>query len=258
MQIIERLFFNHYVPGALEIAFQRAEIEDIAARLEIKLPKNIGDVIYSFRYRSDLPPSIQALAPKGQAWIIVPTGRSRYAFIATTLSIISPNTMLAETKIPDSTPGVIAKYALNDEQALLTKVRYNRLVDIFMGVTCYSLQNHLRTTVPGVGQVETDELYIGIDRRGAQYVFPIQAKGGSDRLSVVQIMQDFLLCEAKFPSLISIPIAAQFLNDKIIALFAFERHNTQIAITSERHFRLVQSEELTDADLAHYRTRPIE
>lgn len=66
--------------------------------------------------------------------------------------------MLAETKIPDSTPGIIAKYALNDEQALLAKVRYNRLIDIFTGVACYSLQSHLRTTVPKIGQVETDEI----------------------------------------------------------------------------------------------------
>jgi len=41
-------------------------------------------------------------------------------------------------------------YALGDEQALLAKLRYNRLLDIFTGVVCYSLQNHLRTNVPGM------------------------------------------------------------------------------------------------------------
>ncbi|HLI09294.1 MAG TPA: hypothetical protein VKV40_22220 [Ktedonobacteraceae bacterium] len=63
---------------------------------------------------------------------------------------------MAETKIPDSTPGLIAMYALGDEQALLAKLRYNRLIDIFTEVTCYSLQSHLRTTVPSIGQVETN------------------------------------------------------------------------------------------------------
>lgn len=29
-------------------------------------------------------------------------------------------------KVPDSTPGLIVKYALSDEQALLAKARYNR------------------------------------------------------------------------------------------------------------------------------------
>ena len=30
---------------------------------------------------------------------------------------------LAVTKVPDATPGIIAKYALNDEQAVLARVR---------------------------------------------------------------------------------------------------------------------------------------
>ena len=32
-----------------------------------------------------------------------------------------------------ATPGIVAKYAFNDEQALFAKVRYNRLVDVFTG-----------------------------------------------------------------------------------------------------------------------------
>lgn len=87
--------------------------------------------------------------------------------------------------------------SVSDEQALLAKLRYNRLVDIFTGVACYSLQSHLRTHVSGIGQVETDEIYIGVDRRGVHYVFPIQAKGGKDRIGVVQIEQDFAMCAAK-------------------------------------------------------------
>ena len=43
------------------------------------------------------------------------------------------------TKIPDSTPGLIALYALTDEQSLLAKLRYNRLIDIFTQLTCYTL-----------------------------------------------------------------------------------------------------------------------
>ncbi len=76
---------------------------------------------------------------------------------------------------------MIVKYALSDEQALLAILRYNRLIDIFTGVTCYSLQNHLRTTVAGMGQIETDEVYLGIDRRGAHYVFPVRSEGAQTR-----------------------------------------------------------------------------
>jgi hypothetical protein len=162
---------------------------------------------------------------------------------------------MATTKVPDATPGVIAKYALGDEQALLAKLRYNRLVDIFTGVTCYSLQNHLRTTVPEMGQVETDELYVGVDKKGAHYVFPVQAKGGKDRLNIVQIEQDLALCAHKFSSLICRPLAAQFMRDDVIAMFEFEQGEEGLGIASEKHYKLVPPEEVTEADLENYRTR---
>ncbi len=38
---------------------------------------------------------------------------------------------MSVTPILDATPGIIELYAFSDEQALLAKLRYNRLVDIF-------------------------------------------------------------------------------------------------------------------------------
>ena len=259
-QIIEHIFFSYYTEGATELSFSREDIVQAAEALGIKLPKNLGDVIYSFRYRTALPESVRAKAPIGKEWIIQPAGKAQYRFVATdaALARIVPNQMLAETKVPDATPGVIAMYALSDEQSLLAKLRYNRLVDIFTGVTCYSLQNHLRTTVPNIGQVETDEIYVGLDRRGSHYVFPVQAKGGSDQLSIVQIEQDYAMCTDKFPSLICRPLAAQFIQDDLIALFEFERSKSGVALVSEKHYRLVPPEEVTSDDLDTYRARPLE
>jgi hypothetical protein len=168
---------------------------------------------------------------------------------------IVPNQNLTETKVPDATPGIVAKYAFNDEQALLAKLRYNRLIDIFTGVTCYSLQNHLRTTVPNMGQVETDEIYVGVDRRGVQFVFPIQAKGGSDKLNIVQIEQDIGVCGHKFGNLICRAIAAQFMLDGVIALFEFEQSEDGVRIAGEKHYRLVPPDEVTEEDLRGYRER---
>jgi hypothetical protein len=149
----------------------------------------------------------------------------------------------------------VAKYALSDEQALLARVRYNRLIDIFLGLACYSLQNHLRTAVRTIGQVETDELYVGVDKRGIHYVIPVQAKGGADKLSVVQIEQDIALCETKFASLVCRPVGAQFMSDNVIALFEFEHDGDDITVSSERHYKLVAPEEVTDEDLNMYRAR---
>lgn len=195
-------------------------------------------------------------SPSRKHWIIRGAGRGRYRFALSDRPEIIPNSMMAETKVPDSTPGVIEMYALDDEQSLLAKLRYNRLIDVFTGVSCYSLQSHLRTTVQDLGQVETDEIYIGVDRRGAHYVFPVQAKGGKDRLSIVQIEQDFGLCEAKFPSLICRPIAAQFMGDNLIALFDFVKNEEGVKVASERHYRLVPPSELSEEELKAYQLGP--
>src|SRR5208337_725373 len=203
--------------------------------------------------RAALPDSIQTTAGEGECWIIRPTGKGKYKFALVPDKPIVPNANMTITKVPDSTPGVVAKYAFGDEQALLAKVRYNRLIDIFTGLTCYSLQNHLRTTVPTMGQVETDEVYIGVDKKGSHHVIPVQAKGGTDKLGIVQIEQDFAVCENRFPDLICRPVAAQFMEHDVIALFEFAQDENGVGVYSEKHYKLVPPDEITEEDLKNYR-----
>jgi hypothetical protein len=254
-RIVARIFEDRFRPGATEVPFSREDIVETARALDVKLPKNLGDVLYSFRFRTELPSSIRSKAPTGKVWIIRPAGRGRYSFFATKVAVFGPRAGASVTKVPDSTPGLIDKYALSDEQALLAKVRYNRLVDVFTGVTCYSLQSHLRTTVEDLGQIETDEIYVGLDRSGAHYVLPVQAKGKSDRHNVVQIESDFAMCAEKFPGMIAKPVGAQFMEDGVIAMFEFESRADGVTISSEQHYRLVRPAELTLEEIDSYRRR---
>jgi hypothetical protein len=254
-QLLEAIFLKHYEEGILAINFDRSEISQVSEDLKIVLPKNLGDVIYSFRYRTPLPVSITNKAPEGFEWIIRPVGRAKYQFALVRHSTIIPSTFLVETKIPDATPRVISRYALSDEQAPLAILRYNRLIDIFTGLTCYSLQSHLRTTLKDGSQVETDEIYVGLDKRGVHYVLPVQAKGKRDKLGIVQIEQDFRLCESKFLGLACKVIAALFMTSDLIALFEFESTKEGVKVASEKHYRLVKADELTQSELEGYRTR---
>jgi hypothetical protein len=167
-QIIEEIFFGTFKKGLTEIPFEREEIIAAAEKLQLEPIKNVGDLIYSIRYRMDLPSSILETQPKGMEWIIEGAGRAKYLLKLVKVNRILPNPNLIAIKIPDSTPEIISAYSLSDEQALLAKVRYNRLLDIFLGIAAYSLQNHLRTSVKGIGQVEIDEIYVGVDRNGCQ------------------------------------------------------------------------------------------
>ena len=51
--IIDKIFFDHYRKGETSFEFHRKEIKSAAQALGIDLPDNLGDVIYSFRFRSD-------------------------------------------------------------------------------------------------------------------------------------------------------------------------------------------------------------
>ncbi len=256
-QLIEKIFFKSYSAGATEIPFERTALKDAAKELDIVLPENLGDVIYSIRFRTPMPAKVRATQPEDSEWVIQLAGRARYRFRLAKANRIVPNPNLAMIKIPDSTPEIIARYALDDEQALLAKVRYNRLIDIFLGLTTYSLQNHLRTTVEDFGQIEIDELYIGLDKHGCHFIIPVQAKGGKDQISIVQTEQDTKWCEAKFPTLRSRPISAQFIAHDQIALFELRIEDAELLelkIVEEKHYKLVPSNQLDDREIADYRT----
>ena len=251
--LIEKVFFDHYKDGVTDFVFLRSELDTSADELGFERIKNIGDVTYSFRYRNELPERILATQPDEREWIIEGAGTGRYRFRLARKTRIVPRKDRVFIDIPDATPEIIRAYALDDEQALLAIVRYNRLIDTFLGLTTYSLQNHLRTTVQGMGQIEIDELYIGIDKRGCHYVIPVQAKGGNDQIGIVQTTQDISYVEQKFPGLECRPVAAQFMANKLIALFELTLQDDEVKVVDERHYRLVPHHELDHDAIRSYR-----
>lgn len=251
--LIEAIFFDHWKKELTEFTFAREEIKEKADELKIDLPDNIGDVPYSFRYRIPLPDKILDTQPAKLEWIIEGAGRSQYRFKLVKIVRIRPSETLISTAIPDATPEIIRAYALDDEQALLAVVRYNRLIDTFLGLTTYSLQNHLRTTVKEIGQIEIDELYIGLDKYGCHFVIPVQAKGGSDQIGVVQTAQDINFARQKFPGLRCRAIAAQFMPGGVVALFELTLQDDEIRVVDERHYKLVPAAELDQDAIRKYR-----
>jgi hypothetical protein len=251
--LIEKIFADRYRSGDRVIEFERTDIESTALELGLPNPKNLGDLLYSFRFRKSLPKSILATQPEGMEWLILMAGRGKYRFTLFSLSRVTPNKDLIMIAVPDSTPEIIRSYALDDEQALLAIVRYNRLVDVFLGITTYSLQNHLRTTVIDIGQIEIDELYVGIDKFGCHYVIPVQAKGGKDQISVVQTLQDLAWCEERFPGMRAKALSVQFLGQNKIAFFELVIQDFALKVAEERHYQLVPSEQIDPKAIRNYR-----
>ena len=78
--ILAKIFSNHGGGNKKDFLFERDEITSVASQLKIQLPKNIGDVLYSQRYRAEWPEAIKSAIPKGHDLVILPAGKSRYRF----------------------------------------------------------------------------------------------------------------------------------------------------------------------------------
>lgn len=201
VKVMKELFAHHSAKTNDEFEWSRNEIKEICTALGVKEPKNLGDNIYSIRHgRESLPEDILQFA-RPRHWLLLPNGKGKYKFVKAKNGPFAPDRTLRAIKVPNSTPQIVERYALGDEQAVLARIRYNRLIDLFLGIAAFPLQSHLRTTVEhfAKSQIETDELYVGVDRFGVQYVVPVQAKGPDEIIGAVQAIQDIYCCSERFP-----------------------------------------------------------
>jgi hypothetical protein len=208
-KIFEQVFLAKYRqnPASKAIEFNKDDIRRVADELGITI-KNIPDIIYTYRARRELPESVLATGN----WIVKPSGKGRYMFIQINRSpFVTLQEGLAAIEVLNATPEIVEKYGTKDEQGLLSVIRYNRLVDIFTEITCFHLQSHIRTTIQHEGQIEVDDVYVGIDQEGREYILPLEAKGsnGRDKFGWVQISNMVRYATQYFPQLLCPPLATK-------------------------------------------------
>jgi len=245
-QLLSEIFHRHRGPTQDEFEFEREEMEEILRSWK-KRVKNLGDIIYSYRSgRRLLPESITTTGD----WLISGRGKGRYAFIRLKRSpYISIPTDLQIIDILDATPDIILKYRSHDEQGLLTRIAYNRLVDTFLKITTYRLQGHLRAFVSDHGQIEVDDLYLGVDKDGFQYAIPVEAKTPEEPLGVVQIISQNAFAAERFADLRLRSIAIKAWHDDTFFFVEFNSaiNPNQLEVIEYRRYRLVREDGLNNA-----------
>jgi hypothetical protein len=244
-KVIEALFFKKFNAiqnkDSTELDFDTNELIETVNSLKIVI-KNIPDITYTYRSRGKLPVSVRSTGD----WIIKPKGKGNFAFTKSNRPpFFTIQEELASTEILNSLPDIVEKYIQEDEQGLLSAIRYNRLIDIFTGITCFHLQSHIRTTIEGEGQIEIDDLYVGVDRDGNEYILPLEAKSPDDRdkLGWVQISNLVKFAHQNFPKLKCRPICAKPININTIHLIEFEDKIDfdEIQIEKEKRYRLIRT-----------------
>lgn len=184
-----------------DIVFHGRKLREIglcSAALDVK---NIPDIIYTYRARADLPAEILA---EGH-FAIIGRGKGLYAFVA----IPFPNRFLLPSsmrvvKVNNQVPAWVQPYMQNDEQGMLTALQVNNLVARHLSLKeAFRLQSHLRSGVPGYGQVEVDELYLGKTKKDQILVVGVEAKdrGVNDCLNISQLYGSAQVLRRIFPSL---------------------------------------------------------
>lgn len=223
-----------------ELDFTKDELVETAQELGIML-RNPPDVVYTYRCRRVLPNDILNTG----GWILVPKGKGRFSFHRTERSsFIEIQQGLARIEILNAVPEIVEKYTANDEQGLLSLMRYNRLVDIFANITCFHLQSHIRTTIADEGQIEIDDLYVGVADDGNEYILPVEAKSPDerDKLGWFQVANLVRYAKQNFPKLKCRPIAAKPFDHNLVCLMEFDDtpDYEKIAIKNIKVYKLIR------------------
>ncbi|MBL9104047.1 MAG: hypothetical protein JNL82_24090 [Myxococcales bacterium] len=200
MPILLAIYRLKYQEGASTIDFSLDDVRMVAADLGI-VTRNPGDVIYRMRSRTLLPAPIRDNGFN----ILRQIGRGHYRFerAVSTLMEIADETIIDTI---DTTPLPVRRLlpellAEIDEQGLLSVVDYCKLLSHFTGLQVFRLRSHVRKSVAGVGQVEVDEVDVGVALRDddAPIIFPIEAKAALDPVNRVQIANQVIFALQHFP-----------------------------------------------------------
>lgn len=176
--------------GKDKLIFTYDEIRAVARRNGFEI-RNYADFPYYFRSRSELPAEIREAGFRG---LYIGGGRRRgggtIILTKEELSFELP-TDLPPTRRKSAIPPAVRKFIGDDEQAVLSVVRYEGLLDDLLGFQVYHLQGHLRTTIDaeqGNTQVEVDDLYVGVRGDAGTTIVPVEAKAVAEKLNRVQLL----------------------------------------------------------------------
>lgn len=240
-EVLLEVFRRHYREGVDYLKFRKDELAEVCRKYGITV-RNIPDIIYTYRVRRMLPAKILDTGH----WAIEPAGRGVYAFrlLRNPPRFEIPFGDYAPVDIYNAIPEVVEGLLRQDEQSLLTRLLYNRLVDIFTGLTCFHIQNHYRSFIAGKGEVELDALYVGVDKTGTLFVLPIEAKSQaeSEMIGRIQVSQMAKLVRQDFANLRRRILAAKALADGTIAMVEFDDREEpdDFGIVSVGRFRLIR------------------
>jgi hypothetical protein len=248
--ILVDIFQRKYQDGDEIVQFTLDEVRETAERLDMKI-RNPSDLVYRMKSRTKLPSEI---LDKGFTIIkIVKKGVYQFQLGESTIVDLTKENVI---QIQDTTPVAVRRFLEEklseiDEQGLLTIVHYCDLLSHFTGLKIYRLKSHVRKSVVNIGQVEVDEVDIGVglDSLETPIIFPIEAKSASDPLNWTQIANQVNFSKQLFLNYVIRPIGIKVDYDSLLHIIEFtpEMEANKIKIKNSATYNLILSEEQINA-----------
>jgi len=248
--ILVDIFQRKYQDGDEIVEFTLDEVRETAERLDIKI-RNPSDLIYRMKSRTKLP---SEMLDKGFKIIkIVKKGVYQFQLGESTIVDLTRENVF---QIQDTTPVAVRRFLEEklseiDEQGLLTIIHYCDLLSHFTGLKIYRLKSHVRKSIVNIGQVEVDEVDIGIglDSLETPIIFPIEAKSASDPLNWTQIANQVNFSKQLFLNYVIRPIGIKVDYDSLLHIIEFtpEMEANKIKIKNSATYNLILSEEQINA-----------
>ena len=197
----------------------RAEL--VAAGLQAR---NVADLVYRMKSRTVLPEEITS---KGFR-ILEIRGRGVYALTFAESTLIAYPEPTETTDVHDRTPYAVRRlladdFAKIDEQGLLERAPLQRPLQDFLRVQAFHLKGHVRRSVPGLGQVEVDDVHValsgGLD--DPLIIVPVEAKAKDDPVNRVQIAMQVRYANHEFPGLVVRPLTVKLFEDGLVLFMEF-------------------------------------
>lgn len=244
--ILLYIFKKYYKESDTLVRFTLDDVRSAAIDLNIKV-RNPSDVIYRMRSRTELPKEI---TDKG-FYILRQVERGVYQ-LEIGASPIIPLPIGEITETIDQTPLPVRRLlpeniAEIDEQGLLTLIHYCNLLSHFTGLQVFRLKSHVRKGVRQIGQVEVDEVDVGValDITETPIVFPIEAKAAPDALNWTQVSAQVAFAKQVFPGHTVRPIAVKVDYDALIHILEFNPGNrpNDLRILNSATYKLNLSEQ---------------
>lgn len=201
------------------ILFTRDDIISFFKKNHIKTPKNIGDLIYNLRYRSDYLSSYDYFLKKDYTWTLISLNTGEYALVAKKQLRLPDLESLEINYIDDITPAHIHNLRTYNDQSLLMKILQNNILQEFLEDEVMTLQMHHKINLKDWGQAEIDGL---LASNTQPHLYLTEVKGYTEVIGWPQMIQLKLYSQQQHPETPFTPIFIQSHKDMSFSIISFD------------------------------------